>query len=426
MFNVELSRWFCYCSRMEWLRRLGRNRLWDVTAACLGVWATVRLFLPTNQNEGYGDFKHYYIAAHVMNTGGDPYKTSLGALYPSYGFGIALDQSGFVAQYPPPFLWLMSPLARLEPRPAYMIWMAGEFVALGVILGLSLWLLREQLSWRGRWLLVAAVMTSAPLYWHFVYAQLGLLLAALVLTGYVCHRQGWMILGGIAVACAGLLKLFPFALLPWFVWRGPGGWKGRVVRLMAVSAFILAIVFATGVERWLVFHQNALAVVAENSANTTFNYTIPTLLINLRLALSDYVVSSETGSAWLTIGTLAGLLWIAGAYALCWFRGGAADVEFSLLSMAMVAGGVRANGHYFVLLFFPVAVAVLRVCRSPTVGRVIGVGVLLLAMNMMASVSSPTLDRHLVLKVLSNNIPLYGLLGLTVWLVREQPRPGGQ
>jgi len=77
-------------------------------------------------------------------------------------------------------------------------------------------------------------------------SQPQLLLAALVLAGYAAQRagrHGWRVR---VVATAGLLKCYPFVLLPWFIWSGGGGARGRCRRLLGVTVFVLAAVAVTG------------------------------------------------------------------------------------------------------------------------------------------------------------------------------------
>ena len=84
----------------------------------------------------------------------------------------------------------------------------------------------------------------------------------------------------------------------------------------------------------------------------------------------------------------------------------------------MLAGTVATQGHYFVFLIFPLALVAVRIAARPTALRVGGFLLLILALNDMDPHGGPLLDRHIYLKIICNNMPLYGLLALGVFLVR--------
>jgi hypothetical protein len=89
------------------------------------------------------------------------------------------------------------------------------------------------------------------------------------------------------------------------------------------------------------------------------------------------------------------------------------ECEFCLLNVAMLAGVAEGWGHYFVLLGFPVAVAVARLARQPTSPRVVALGLSLVMLNLMGSWQSPWLEFAV------SYTPLYGLLLLGGFFVNE-------
>jgi len=403
----------------NWWRQLAKNRWLDAGCVGIALLCVARLVVILPARATQDDFAHYYCASRLLIEGRNPYETNFAPLYTRYGFTSALDVAKIVAPNPPAFLFLMAPIASLDPQQAYWCWVAIEVGALVAVLWLTCHLLRERLTRRGRLFVVAGVIASAPVYWHYFYGQLGLILAALVLAGYAWHRNGRPILGCLAVTMAGLLKLFPFVLVAWFVWRGSGGWRGRALRGVAVVALIVVVILATGPGRWRSFRQQALTVVAEQSLNQSFNFTVPALLVNLRFAGDNFAPPADVVRRWTTLGMVLGVALMAGAYAVCWWRGGNRELEFCLLNVALLAGSVRAWGHYFVLLIFPAAVAVAGVSTRATRGRVFWLVVALTLLNVMATISGPVIDRYLVGKVLSNDLPLYGLVMLGLLFVRE-------
>ncbi|MCG3148859.1 MAG: hypothetical protein PCFJNLEI_02308 [Verrucomicrobiae bacterium] len=396
---------------MNWLRRLGRNRLLDVGAAVIAGWAVVRLVMVLLGPADRDDFAHYYVAGCLFNAGRDPYVV-LDPVAAEFGVKFSEHLPVHVAPNPPPFLWMISPFARLPLRAAYAAWMGLSLLALVVVVTVSCRLLEDRWSRRGRYFFVMGVLAAAPVYWHFMYGQVGLILAALVLVGYAWHRRGWAGAGCVAVATAGLLKIFPWVLLPWFVWRGPGRWQ----RAMVTGAFIVGVSWASGWDLWVSFRQQSLPLVAEQSLNQSFNYTVPSFVMNLQLA--------ATQQTWLMLGSATGLVLLAGVYAFCWWRDGDREVEFALLCLVMLIASIRSWGHYLVMLIFPIAVALESVRGRPTVPRVLWVGCAVALVNVTGTMTSPWLDQHLVVKVLVNYFPLYGLVLLGGLLVSELSRNG--
>ncbi len=87
-----------------------------------------------------------------------------------------------------------------------------------------------------------------------------------------------------------------------------------------------------------------------------------------------------------------------------------------------VVGGITTQGQYFVFLIFPMAVAATRLRSCTRFARVALFGLLLAVLNWQATMESPWLDQHLLVKVLANNLPFFGLLVLGGWFVAELRR----
>jgi hypothetical protein len=404
---------------MTWWTRLARNRLLDVGAAALALIGVGRVMSRLPVSAVSNDFAHYYLASDALLHGENPYTLDLGTRYPEHGFQLVADLPHVIAANPPPFLWLFAPLAALPVRGAFLAWVTVQVTCLVLILWLTCRLLGEPIGGRGQFFVVTMTLASAPVYWHFVYSQLGLLLAALLLAGYALLRGGRTLLACLLVAAAGLLKLLPFVLLPWFVWRSATNWRGRLVQLAMVGAFIGAVVLATQPRLWVSFGQEALPLVTMQSLNHSFNYTVPSMLINLFLAGCGFAPGSSDARTWQVLGAATGLALIAGAYLVSLRCGGDLKREFCLLTAVMLAGSIRAWGHYFVLMIFPVVVAASRVRARFSVGRLVWVGLAILLLNFMATVESPWLNKHLVWKVTLNELPLYGLLLLGWFFWKE-------
>ncbi len=403
---------------MNWWRRLAAHRILDVGAVALTVsvlvwWSVV---LPPRWNDY--DFNHYYVSGRMLLEGQNPYTTSLEAESHAQGFRYSADLP--IATYPPPFVWMFAALAMVPPRAAFAVWVGVELICLAAILWLVRRLLGERLSARG-WLFVVALATiSRTVSYHLYYSQAQLLLAGLVLAGYAAQRagrQGWAC---VAVATAGALKLYPFILLPWFVWSGEGGARGRCRRLIGVIGFVLAVFAMTGPGLWRDFFRYGMPTIAGwEAAGRTFQFSLPALLANLGYWRNNFHPTPEARQLWWFVGTAAGLAIIAAAYGVCLASRRDLEAQFCLLCTAMLIGTVTVQGHYFVFLVFPLTVAALRIAAKPTGGQVICLVLLVLAFNCVDPPDSAFLGRHIVLYLLASNLPLYGLLVLGVFFWQE-------
>jgi hypothetical protein len=227
----------------------------------------------------------------------------------------------------------------------------------------------------------------------------------------------------MAVAAAGAIKLYPFILLPWFLWRSAERWPGRLARTGGVVAGLVVVAWLTGWEQWRAFLGTGLSPLAAHAINRSSTFTVPAFLTDLGYAAYGFQPPPVPARVWWLVGVTAGLALIAGAYALCVRARRGEEVQFSLLCVAMLLGMFKSEAHYLVFLIFPVVVAASRVAACPTRHGVIGFAVVLLALNCLDTQAGPFLDRHIYLKILANFIPLYAMLALGVWLRRALEEP---
>jgi len=404
---------------MNRLRRLATNRLLDVGAVLLivAILASWSVILPSRWRND--DFNHYYVGSRMLLEGQNPYRTSIQAMSTALGF--TYNDYLPVAGYPPSFLWLFMPLAALSPRAAYAIWVSVEIGSLMAILWLTRRLLGDRLSLRG-WLFVIALATiSRTVTYHLYYSQSQLLLAALVLAGYAAQRAGRNGWACVAISTAGILKFYPFVLLPWIVWSGSGGMRARVYRLLGTIGFVLAIVAVTGPGLWRDFFQYSIPVGVGNEIGRAFNYLLSGLVTNLGYARYNFNPPPGAKQWWWFMGTMAGLAVIASAYYACVATQGDPEMQFCLLCVAMLIGTVTVQGHYFCFLVFPLTVATIRVVARPTSARVFGLIAVILAVNY---INPPHFLRgRSIWHIFVNDIPLYGVLGLGAYFWLELRRP---
>jgi hypothetical protein len=393
---------------MNWWRRLAQNRMIDVGVMVLLITSVIRLAatLPTRWFDF--DFNHFYVAGRLLLAGENPYTTSLGPLSRELGFVYAKNIP--TAGYPPPFLWLFAGLANLEPRTAFAIWVALQAVSLGVILWITRRLVGGRLSPRGWRFVCAGAVMSQTVYSHFYFSQVQLMLAALVLAAYAWHRKGKNTAACLAITAAGAAKLYPFALLPWLIWRG-GVFARTRVRLVVWSAALLTtIVLLTGPGMWADFLRFGTRVSVEEQIARNYHFSAPGMLINLGYAASNFAPSGAAAHGWWLLGVACGVGVIGMTYVVSLQYDRDPEAQFCLLTLAMLAVTLSTQGSYFVWLIFPVAVAVARVAANFSASRATCLALAIIAVNNLAPLEGAFLDRHLYLKIALNNIPLYGLL----------------
>ena len=410
---------------MTWWRRAARNRLLDVGAVMIALLHVIAIARMVPSRAFDFDFNHDYVSGLMLLRGQNPYTTSHGPLCAQYGF--AFQESYLrTSTYPPSILWLFAPLALLPPRAAFAVWVAAQAGGLGVILWLTRRLLGGRLSARGWRFVCCAALASTAVYWHFFGSNAELILAAVVLAGYALHKSGRHTAACLAVTVAGVAKLYPLFLLPWFVWRSGHDARARVSRAALAATLALLTVALTGPGLWRDFVRHGLPVAAGLEVGYSFHYSLPALVVNLGYAAHAFVLSGAAQRVWWALSCGTALAIFAWAYGLCLRAGQDQETEFCLLCVAMVTGTISAQGHYFVYLILPTVLLATRVASNPSARSILLVGILLLVLNLQGSWATPFLDRHMMLKVLVNSIPVAGLVGLGLFFGNElhQARTG--
>jgi hypothetical protein len=382
--------------------------------AILGI-VHVALVLPSRAVSN--DFAHYYISSRLLLTGADVYSTPLEPEYDRWGFHY---YRGIPSETNPPFLVeLFAPFAALPPRAAFWLWTLLETVCLGYVLMQTWQWTSSRLSAQARMVVCGAIMASAPVYWHFFFSQCQLLIAATILMAYSFLRSGRSVVACVVIATAAWLKIFPVVLLPWFLWRAYANWKMRWKCLGGTLAWSIGVVWATEWSSWKQFRADAVPVLETWVAQARhFNFTVPSFVKNAAWSVHGFQPEWDGLHGWVTVGSAIGFALIALAYGFCWRTARRRqdtdlELEFCLLSVAMLAGIAEGWGHYFVILGFPAAAAVARIVQRPTCGQGVILGISLVMLNVMTSWQSPWLE------FVVSYIPLYGLLLLGAFFVNE-------
>jgi hypothetical protein len=405
---------------MNWLQRLGQNRILDVGALVLVLIFIYKIALVLPKRSGRVDFAHYYVSSRFYLEGQNPYATAMQPSYEHYKFHVSHVLAK--GSNPPLLLLIFAPLSLLPPKTAFSLWLLIQMASLTVILCLSWRLFGNRMSFRGFGFLCAGAIGSGAVYWHFFYSQVQLLLAAMTLTAFALLKSGRSVAACSTIMFTGLVKIYPLVLVPWFVWHGKKNMFGRLKLTILCLALAVLVVGVTGLDLWQEFFQRTPELIKEWVENRSTNFTVPSLVINIGSSLVGFAPSIAF-SDWLrTVAIGCSLAILLMAYAICWHvrhnnNEKSREKEFGLLCSAMLAGSMIAWGHYIVFLIFPFAVAAINVAERPSVFRILGLVAVWLALNCLGTLENPFLNRHLVLKVLVNYIPLLGILGLGGFLV---------
>ena len=394
----------------EFWRRVAKNRLLDIGMGFIALLALGHLALALPGRVFEWDFAHYYVSSRMLLEGRDPYDL---ALEPES------RQQGFVtsdviprATNPPPLLWLVAAFVWAPPRVAFWAWTTVQAISLAAVLLLTRVLLQGRLSTRAWWFFGAGVVASQAIFYHFWFGQAQLLLVALILGGFACLRRGNGMTACTLVTAAALVKLFPLVLVPWFIWRGGGDRSAFWRRVTATAATGLVVVTVTGWGLWRDFFRFAAMIVSDFAPRRTFNFTIPSLVVNLHAVASGQVTTDSVPRIWWMTAMSVGLIVILTGYWLVGMRGGDLETEFCLLCVVMLAGNPVTWGHYFVFLIFPMAVAVVKLREGLTEARLIGFALLILALNVLDLAGKTWVERRFAVAFIANYVPLAGLIVL--------------
>jgi hypothetical protein len=384
-------------------RRVAKSPLWDIMAVVVALVSLPRYAELMPQAARASDFSHYYLSCRALLEGRSPYTTPLVPMAKEHGLVLSPDL--IFGGNSPGLQWLFAPFAMLSPAPAFWLWSLLQALSLGVMLWCTRRLLARRLSARAWRFIACGSVASVPMLIHFTESQTQLLIGALLLIALIWQRAGRPVPACLAVVAAGLVKLFPFALLPWFVWHGGRTWRERAVLAGVSFTAIGAAVIVSGPALWLDFLQHGLRVVDYWSRNFTYNY-----------CLAAFV--KHCGGSW-NAGLIVGLASLAAAYALCLRLRDDEEAQFCLLSLAMLTAGTTTWSHYMVLVIFPVAVVAALVVANPSYSRVLLFAALVMALdNVDAPTSAFPAEWHLA-KLLWIYTPLFGVLALAAMLVNQ-------
>ena len=294
---------------------------------------------------------------------------------------------------------------------------------MGIIcLAFSLWLtgrlLKNDLATRGWLYICAAIVGSQWIYGQFYHSQVGFLLVALVLAAFALNQQGKYLLVSGLIALAGLIKIFPFILLPWFVLREKSGYKLRISRMLLTAGFIFSMIFLTGIKNWFDYYNFSLRYLVDGSFGIGYNYSLPSFIVNFVYAAYDFKPPPGIAGIWPSIGVASGMIFLAVSFIVCLVNLNGRESEFCFLIVVMLVSGARTLGHYFVFLTYPMAVAFASSVKFQSKRPFLIVVLIFLALNLhdLRAIDFIFIDRYIFL--ICNYVPFYGLVALMIYFLK--------
>jgi Glycosyltransferase family 87 len=253
-------------SRMKW----AVVGLALVMVVVLGVLMVHRAAFSTELNS---DFMTYRAAGWAVLTGGDIYE--------------AQNSRGWPYVYPPPFAILMTPFAEMSAFTGSIIWYVLSVILVVSSVHMCVTMVRA-LGRFGRnpfWLYVLSfVMVLLWVGQGAVEGQATILTLWLSMLALYRSQRGKDISGGTALACVGLLKAFPLALLAYFTWEKRWRFVMATMTALIVGGIALpALVY--GWQRNLTYWQEWVAAVAQPSLEVE--------ALHLKSKVNDRVLSPD-------------------------------------------------------------------------------------------------------------------------------------
>jgi hypothetical protein len=404
---------------MPAIDRLDNSRLPALVVGLITILFILRIGLILPERSARDDFAHYYIAGKIYLSGQNPYGENLAPLYDTHGFFYDGETGSVTAPNPPPFYFLIAPLAMLGPGPAFYVWLSIEILCLIFIFWSTRWLLKDDLSARSWMVLCAAIICSQWIYGHFFYSQAGLLLVALVQAAFCLHRLQKYTPACLVIVLAGMIKIFPFVLLPWFLVREKESYNFAAGRAIISTAVIFLLVLLTGLQSWIDYYNFSFRYLLDGSFGIGYNYSLPSMVVNLVYAAYEFKPPPAVMQFWPRMGAAIGLIAMAVSYWLSFKKLKDPKIELGFLITAMLLSGARTLGHYFVFLIFPFAVALAKTSQIRSKRHVLTLIFIYLALNLhdLRGVSFLFVNRYAYL--MFNYIPLYGLTALWLYFLKR-------
>lgn len=161
------------------------------------------------------DFEAYYNGALAFRHGLPIYQT----MVDFFQAGPYYYKGPLPYVYPPAFTVFLSPLSYLSFDNAVLLWICVNHI----LFLTGLFLLIKTISRKYSWIELAAIvfvcMNFTPLFVDYLLGQSNIILFFLVTLGLYMYRSNRSVYAGIALALACVIKVIPFFLLVYFLWK---------------------------------------------------------------------------------------------------------------------------------------------------------------------------------------------------------------
>jgi hypothetical protein len=332
--------------------RAGTSIGWRLLAWGLVFVGVARLLVYTGTAPYRNDFVHYYLSANILLSGENPYTTPLEPLCRE--LGLEYDRRIPTGANPPLLIRTVTMVAWLPLPAAYWAWVGLQSLALGGLLMAARRLIALDVH-DVRWLLlVGVVLNTTTLQRQFYYSQVQIIVAAALAAALLLHVDRRFAPAAALATLAAAFKLYPAALVPWFMLAGLQGWRDFTRRGLAAAAVGCAVLAATGIEAWQSFIVDGLPIIKLSVGTSLTNYSLPNLVNILSGEITGWPLSDQAALLTKWLGKLLAAAAIGGAYFIVWRRRLEPVAALGILTAAMMVASLVCWSHYFVLMIVPI------------------------------------------------------------------------
>ncbi len=271
------------------------------------------------------------------------------------------DKSITPFKYSPMFAMLVSPLARLAPKAASLVFFTLNFTALLIVFILSGKLVMRGKTSFGKnvFLYAVSAIFSVRFILHALDSgQVGIMILALVLLTLYFLREKKDVAAASLLGLGIMFKYTPGIFLPYFALRGKIKFVALV--LIAILLFCLLPAAYVGVENQIGYIKGWLPFISETSFDrpSLYDYKNQSLVA---LGLRYFTDSTPYNISVLGLTFNQGIfLALVGCFIIYLFiifprknDNSAASLDYALLLIAMVLFNPNAWMHNFVVVIFP-------------------------------------------------------------------------
>lgn len=244
------------------------DRLWAVfvlIAMLYGAWGYASAWTEASttieRTRNGRDFASYYLAAHALDAGLDPYSP---ADLRTVGKELGRPRGAHPFFYPPPFLPIMAWTRTLDLHTAYARWAVFDALcAVSALLALGLWWRRLHPLAPALLALLLGGTTAIPN--NHIMGQANHLVLLLVVLGLWAEARERQTLAGVLIGAACMAKMSPALFVLWWMVRGRWRAVGAALGFALVSSVITLLWVPAAIQ--IRFYTEVLPGFANGSYN---------------------------------------------------------------------------------------------------------------------------------------------------------------